>query len=185
MRHITLSALVQTQARHLQKNLQIRPRAFDISTDCDKAASRNRSCGCGRIAQLVEQLTLNQRVIGSIPIAPTIFFKGLTRIRTLWFLPHGVATMRVAGRTTRSSEWRNHPAAAGEESPAGASVRGQFSIQLPRSVVMVATSTSRKVIESAPKLTTALPEPSSVTVSWELVVRPVTATRYIRSRPAS
>ncbi len=26
----------------------------------------------GRIAQLVEQLTLNQRVVGSIPTAPTI-----------------------------------------------------------------------------------------------------------------
>jgi hypothetical protein len=31
----------------------------------------------GRIAQLVEQLTLNQRVQGSSPCAPTNLFKGL------------------------------------------------------------------------------------------------------------
>ena len=31
----------------------------------------------GRIAQLVEQLTLNQRVVGSIPTAPTIVFNDL------------------------------------------------------------------------------------------------------------
>ena len=31
----------------------------------------------GRIAQLVEQLTLNQRVVGSIPTAPTIDINGL------------------------------------------------------------------------------------------------------------
>ena len=31
----------------------------------------------GRIAQLVEQLTLNQRVVGSSPTAPTIVFKDL------------------------------------------------------------------------------------------------------------
>ena len=30
----------------------------------------------GRLAQMVEQLTLNQRVIGSIPIAPTNKFGG-------------------------------------------------------------------------------------------------------------
>jgi hypothetical protein len=30
------------------------------------------SFGAGRIAQLVEQLTLNQRVLGSSPSAPTI-----------------------------------------------------------------------------------------------------------------
>ena len=33
----------------------------------------------GRIAQLVEQLTLNQRVQGSSPCAPTIVFNGLPR----------------------------------------------------------------------------------------------------------
>src|SRR3954452_17176423 len=33
--------------------------------------------GFGRIAQLVEQLTLNQRVQGSSPCAPTNLFKGL------------------------------------------------------------------------------------------------------------
>jgi hypothetical protein len=33
--------------------------------------------GFGRIAQLVEQLTLNQRVVGSNPTAPTNDFKGL------------------------------------------------------------------------------------------------------------
>jgi hypothetical protein len=38
--------------------------------------------GCdGRIAQLVEQLTLNQRVQGSSPCAPTIEIKGLADIR--------------------------------------------------------------------------------------------------------
>jgi hypothetical protein len=31
----------------------------------------------GRIAQLVEQLTLNQRVTGSSPVAPTRYFNGL------------------------------------------------------------------------------------------------------------
>ena len=59
------------------KKTQKQQLAFDIPAVCDKSAHRNRSCGCGRIAQLVEQLTLNQRVIGSIPIAPTIFFNGL------------------------------------------------------------------------------------------------------------
>jgi hypothetical protein len=32
----------------------------------------------GRLAQLVEQLTLNQRVVGSNPSASTIFIKYLT-----------------------------------------------------------------------------------------------------------
>ena len=31
----------------------------------------------GRLAQLVEQLTLNQRVVGSNPSASTIYFNGL------------------------------------------------------------------------------------------------------------
>ena len=35
------------------------------------------SDGDGCIAQLVEQLTLNQRAVGSSPTAPTILFKGL------------------------------------------------------------------------------------------------------------
>ena len=35
------------------------------------------SAACGRIAQLVEQLTLNQRVLGSSPSAPTNLFNGL------------------------------------------------------------------------------------------------------------
>src|SRR5262249_44951816 len=34
---------------------------------------------CGRIAQLVEQLTLNQRVLGSSPSTPTNFLKHLRR----------------------------------------------------------------------------------------------------------
>jgi hypothetical protein len=34
----------------------------------------------GRIAQLVEQLTLNQRVQGSSPCAPTILFKYLDQV---------------------------------------------------------------------------------------------------------
>jgi hypothetical protein len=37
---------------------------------------------CGRIAQLVEQLTLNQRAQGSSPCAPTNDFKGL-RVKRL------------------------------------------------------------------------------------------------------
>ena len=37
----------------------------------------------GRIAQLVEQLTLNQRVQGSSPCAPTIEIKDLARIVTV------------------------------------------------------------------------------------------------------
>jgi hypothetical protein len=36
--------------------------------------------GLGRIAQLVEQLTLNQRVQGSNPCAPTIFLKNLAAV---------------------------------------------------------------------------------------------------------
>jgi hypothetical protein len=36
-----------------------------------------RRHGLGRIAQLVEQLTLNQRVQGSSPCAPTITFSNL------------------------------------------------------------------------------------------------------------
>jgi hypothetical protein len=39
-------------------------------------ASRPEPEGC--IAQLVEQLTLNQRVVGSIPTAPTIFYPVVT-----------------------------------------------------------------------------------------------------------
>src|SRR5215470_15996516 len=35
------------------------------------ATARFHTAGCGRIAQLVEQLTLNQRVQGSSPCAPT------------------------------------------------------------------------------------------------------------------
>ena len=31
-----------------------------------------KTCRIGRLAQLVEQLTLNQRVVGSSPTAPTI-----------------------------------------------------------------------------------------------------------------
>src|SRR5271170_5806487 len=46
---------------------------------------------CGRIAQLVEQLTLNQRVPGSSPGAPTIPAKDLRR------LPQG--TDRARSRT--------------------------------------------------------------------------------------
>ena len=34
----------------------------------------------GRIAQVVEQLTLNQRVVGSSPTAPTKDFKGLDQV---------------------------------------------------------------------------------------------------------
>lgn len=52
----------------------------------------------GRIAQLVEQLTLNQRVVGSSPTAPTKAFQELTlilpppphtgaRLRSRWAQP--------------------------------------------------------------------------------------------------
>jgi hypothetical protein len=37
----------------------------------DALPHRSSGLGSGRIAQLVEQLTLNQRVVGSIPTAPT------------------------------------------------------------------------------------------------------------------
>ena len=40
----------------------------------------SRKNGSGRIAQLVEQLTLNQRVLGSSPSASTISFKDLAAI---------------------------------------------------------------------------------------------------------
>src|SRR6185369_13801420 len=40
----------------------------------DRGANRSlRDPASGRIAQLVEQLTLNQRVVGSSPTAPTTF----------------------------------------------------------------------------------------------------------------
>jgi hypothetical protein len=49
--------------------------------------ARFRSARCiypapewGRLAQLVEQLTLNQRVVGSNPSASTIFLKDLMAI---------------------------------------------------------------------------------------------------------
>ncbi len=46
----------------------------------------SRDSGCGRIAQLVEQLTLNQRVQGSSPCAPTSRVKGLMeKIKDRWF----------------------------------------------------------------------------------------------------
>ena len=41
-------------------------------------APRISEHGDGRIAQLAEQLTLNQRVQGSNPCAPTIFFNNLS-----------------------------------------------------------------------------------------------------------
>ena len=37
----------------------------------------------GRIAQVVEQLTLNQRVVGSSPTAPTNFFSPSVRTLTV------------------------------------------------------------------------------------------------------
>ena len=42
--------------------------------------------GCGRIAQLAEQLTLNQRVRGSSPRAPTIKYNDLASERLSYFL---------------------------------------------------------------------------------------------------
>ena len=48
------------------------PRSF-----ADPWPARCRLVGFGRIAQMVEQLTLNQRVQGSSPCAPTKHFKGL------------------------------------------------------------------------------------------------------------
>ena len=43
-----------------------------------KSLTDNRIC-LGPLAQLVEQLTLNQRVAGSIPARPTKNIKGLQR----------------------------------------------------------------------------------------------------------
>ena len=45
---------------------------------------------CGRIAQLVEQLTLNQRVLGSSPSASTTLFRCLAEL-----LPSGLARGRL------------------------------------------------------------------------------------------
>jgi hypothetical protein len=45
----------------------------DAERDGRDREESSRSKGFGRIAQLVEQLTLNQRVQGSSPCAPTIF----------------------------------------------------------------------------------------------------------------
>jgi hypothetical protein len=39
----------------------------------DWVSQHGTSDNCGRLAQLVEQLTLNQRVAGSNPAASTIF----------------------------------------------------------------------------------------------------------------
>ena len=41
----------------------------------------------GRLAQLVEHLTFNQRVVGSIPAAPTKEIKGLGYIGLNFFFP--------------------------------------------------------------------------------------------------
>src|SRR5438270_8478831 len=43
------------------------------------AAIGRRSRGYGCLAQVVEQLTLNQRVVGSIPTAPTTQFQWFAR----------------------------------------------------------------------------------------------------------
>ena len=44
---------------------------------------------CGPLAQLVEQLTLNQRVVGSIPTRPTLFSSAYAILR--------VSTSRLVG----------------------------------------------------------------------------------------
>ena len=41
----------------------------------------------GPLAQLVEQLTLNQRAVGSTPTRPTIFSCQFTRFHAVLFLP--------------------------------------------------------------------------------------------------
>ena len=54
-----------------------RPRKWSLAASISPTTPRVRN-GC--IAQLVEQLTLNQRVASSILAAPTIIFKRLARI---------------------------------------------------------------------------------------------------------
>ena len=46
----------------------------------NKRSPQGKTQWCGRIAQLVEQLTLNQRVPGSSPGAPTKLFRHLAAI---------------------------------------------------------------------------------------------------------
>ena len=65
------SAITDLRAQPRTPRLRIRRVAL-LSTRGDRSGIRPPSRG-GRIAQLVEQLTLNQRVAGSSPAAPTIF----------------------------------------------------------------------------------------------------------------
>src|SRR5688572_14899348 len=69
------------------------------------AAPRHRSCRSalasrhGRIAQLVEQLTLNQRVLGSSPSASTMPKKGPVQLTgPLW-----ASTRRHSGEAARAA----------------------------------------------------------------------------------
>ena len=79
--------------RHLAKRAGATPADQEQRVSpCETAACRIGSGLPGCIAQLVEQLTLNQRVVGSIPTAPTIFFSLLgfmVRSETPPFLEHG------------------------------------------------------------------------------------------------
>jgi hypothetical protein len=49
---------------------------------CGGGLVERAHCWCGRIAQLVEQLTLNQRAQGSSPCAPTNDFNHINRLET-------------------------------------------------------------------------------------------------------
>ena len=49
-----------------------------VARQARRALLYPRLCFGGRIAQLVEQLTLNQRVAGSSPAAPTILINSLS-----------------------------------------------------------------------------------------------------------
>jgi hypothetical protein len=60
-------------------------------------ADGSHSLGCdGRIAQLVEQLTLNQRVVGSRPTAPTIASNEFNELKnSLLVSLNSAATLRT------------------------------------------------------------------------------------------
>jgi hypothetical protein len=63
------------------------------------------ACGC--LAQLVERLTLNQLVVGSIPTAPTIFPAIIPLVLSLTIGKHSAAHTPPAGRQGMAQETRD------------------------------------------------------------------------------
>ena len=58
---------------------------FDYKLPADFEAIGVKSQKCGRLAQLVEQLTLNQRVTGSSPVSPIRYLTGVRGGRRVFF----------------------------------------------------------------------------------------------------